>query len=90
MLPIAAAARDLRKDTVGAAGASPRAMLQTLAHVARLAWRLRELQPDLVHTNSLKSGVYGGIAARLTGDADGLAPARPHRRGLPPRRRGRA
>lgn len=27
--------------------------------------RLRQLRPDLVHTNSLKAALYGGIAARL-------------------------
>ena len=29
--------------------------------------RLRELAPDLVHTNSLKAALYGGVAARLAG-----------------------
>jgi glycosyltransferase involved in cell wall biosynthesis len=28
---------------------------------------LRDLEPDLVHTNSLKAAIYGGIAARLEG-----------------------
>jgi glycosyltransferase involved in cell wall biosynthesis len=28
---------------------------------------VRRLQPDLVHTNSLKAGVYGSLAARLAG-----------------------
>ncbi len=67
VLAIPAAARDVRKDTVGAAGASPLATLQTLAYVARLAVRLRRLRPDLVHSNSLKSGLYGGLASRLAG-----------------------
>ncbi len=67
VLPIAAAARDLRKDTVHLRGASPTAVLSTLTYVARLALRLRELRPDLVHTNSLKAGVYGGLAARVIG-----------------------
>jgi glycosyltransferase involved in cell wall biosynthesis len=35
--------------------------------VLRLAARLRQLRPDLVHTNSLKAGVYGSVAARLAG-----------------------
>ncbi len=39
----------------------------TLAHVARLALRLRALRPDVVHTNSLKAGVYGTLAARAAG-----------------------
>ncbi len=64
VLPMAASARDVRKDTVRVGGASPAAILNTLTYVARLALRLRELRPDLVHTNSLKSGVYGGLAAK--------------------------
>jgi glycosyltransferase involved in cell wall biosynthesis len=39
----------------------------TAVYVAQLVRRLRRLHPDLVHTNSLKSGVYGSIAARLAG-----------------------
>ncbi len=36
-------------------------------HVARLAARLRRLQPDLVHTNTLKAAIYGGLAGRIAG-----------------------
>ena len=67
VLPIAAAARDARKDTVRLGGASPAALLSTLAYVARLTLRLRQLRPDLVHTNSLKAGVYGSLAANAAG-----------------------
>lgn len=67
VLPIAAAARDARKDTVRLGGASPAALASTLAYVARLTLRLRQLRPDLVHTNSLKAGVYGSLAARAAG-----------------------
>ncbi len=67
ILPIAASTRDLRKDTVRLGGASPMAAVHTLVYVARLALRLRRLQPDLLHTNSLKSGVYGALAARAAG-----------------------
>ena len=80
VLPIDAAARELRKDTVRFGGAArgreggPRgttqmggAALGTAAYVARLALRLRALRPDLVHTNSLKAGVYGSLAARAAG-----------------------
>ena len=35
--------------------------------VAALARRLRQLHPDVVHTNSLKAALYGGVAARLAG-----------------------
>jgi glycosyltransferase involved in cell wall biosynthesis len=67
VLPIADSARDLRRDAVHPGGASPAAALQTLAYVARLALRLRALRADLVHTNSLKAGVYGSVAARAAG-----------------------
>jgi glycosyltransferase involved in cell wall biosynthesis len=40
---------------------------QTLAYVVRLARRLRRLRPDIVHTNSLKAGVYGILACRALG-----------------------
>jgi glycosyltransferase involved in cell wall biosynthesis len=67
VLPIAAQARDLRRDKVSLGGASPVAVLHTLLYVVRLALRLRALHADVVHTNSLKSGVYGSIAAKLAG-----------------------
>ena len=44
---------------------------RSVVDVARYVWRLRgllrEVRPDLVHANSLKSGVYGSLAARLAG-----------------------
>ncbi len=67
VLPIATATRDVRKDTVHLGGASPAALFGTLTHVARLTLRLRRLRPDLVHTNSLKAGVYGSLAANAAG-----------------------
>jgi glycosyltransferase involved in cell wall biosynthesis len=67
VLAIAASARDVRRDTVHAGGASPVALTQTLLYTARLAWRLRALRPDIVHTNSMKSGVYGSVAAKAAG-----------------------
>jgi glycosyltransferase involved in cell wall biosynthesis len=39
--------------------------LSTTWFTARLAWRLRRLRPDVVHANSLKAGLIGGVAARL-------------------------
>jgi glycosyltransferase involved in cell wall biosynthesis len=67
VLALDASARDLRKDSVGRGSSSPRAALLVAAHAARLARRLRGLRPDVVHTNSLKSGVYGGLAAKAAG-----------------------
>ncbi len=64
VLPLSASARDMRRGAVRLGGGSPRPAMHTLAYAVRLARRLRALRPDLVHANSLKSGVYGGIAAR--------------------------
>lgn len=67
VFPLRDRTRDLRKDDVTPGGVSAAVAASTAAHVLRLAVRLRRLQPDLVHTNSLKAGVYGGLAARLAG-----------------------
>jgi glycosyltransferase involved in cell wall biosynthesis len=37
------------------------------AFVMALARHLRRLRPDLVHTNTLKAALYGGLACRLAG-----------------------
>lgn len=39
----------------------------TAAYAWNLSRRLRQLQPDVVHLNSLKACVYGSLAARLAG-----------------------
>jgi glycosyltransferase involved in cell wall biosynthesis len=67
VLPMRGRTRQLRKDSVQAGRLPLRATSDTLAYSLRLAWRLRQLRADLVHTNSLKSGIYGSIAARLAG-----------------------
>jgi glycosyltransferase involved in cell wall biosynthesis len=67
VLPLAHRARDLRKGEAHPGGVSPLVMGLTTAYVIRLARRLRALKPDLVHTNSLKAGVYGSLAARIAG-----------------------
>jgi glycosyltransferase involved in cell wall biosynthesis len=64
VLPLPPIARDLRRDQVGA---RPEAALASARYVATLTRRLRRLRPDLVHTNSLKSSLYGGLAARAAG-----------------------
>ena len=44
-----------------------RSAFATISYTVKLARRLRRLQPDLVHTNTLKSALYGGVAARAVG-----------------------
>lgn len=57
--------RSLRRDRVRATGFPIAALADTGLYVLRLARRIRAIQPDLVHTNTLKAGVYGSLAARL-------------------------
>ncbi len=67
VMPLAPSLRDLRRERVRFGGASPVALWRTLSYVARLALRVRRLRPEVVHTNSLKSGVYGALAAKAAG-----------------------
>jgi glycosyltransferase involved in cell wall biosynthesis len=67
LLPLAEGARSLSRSAVSDRGLPVWPVLTTAAHVLRLARRLRQLAPDIVHTNSLKSALYGGLAARLAG-----------------------
>jgi glycosyltransferase involved in cell wall biosynthesis len=67
VLPLHWRTRQLRKGNVRPGSLPLRAAYDTFNYTLRLAWRLRRLRPDVVHTNSLKAGVYGSIAARLAG-----------------------
>lgn len=67
VMPMAERARGLHRQEVRAGRASGVGVGLTLPYTAKLARRLHRLQPDLVHTNSLKSALYGGAAARLAG-----------------------
>ena len=67
ILPMRAFSRELRKSRVTKRGLPPVVVAYTATYIIRLAIRLRRLRPDLVHTNSLKAGVYGSLAARLVG-----------------------
>ncbi len=64
VLPLAERTRGLGRERVGAWG-SALAAVGGLRYALRLARRLRRLRPDLVHANSLKSNLYGGLAGRL-------------------------
>lgn len=67
VLALSEASRGLRKRAVTLSGLPTRAIWDSAAHVARLMRLLRRQRPDVVHANSLKSGVYGGLAARAAG-----------------------
>lgn len=64
VLPMAEDARGLARDRIDAPGVPGAILAQTAHYSLAVARRLRRLHPDLVHTNSLKAGVYGGLAAR--------------------------
>ena len=67
ILPMGNSSRDLRKDRVRPGKLPVVAWVQSASYVFRLARRLAQLHPDLVHTNTLKAALYGGTAARLAG-----------------------
>jgi len=67
VLPLGEASRELRKDAVRPGQLPRRAIWDSAAYVVRLARLLHRKRPDVVHANSLKSGLYGGLAARLAG-----------------------
>lgn len=67
VLPLPARVRDLRRDSVRPGALDFAAVAPLSAYVLRLARRLHALAPDIVHTNSLKAALYGGLAGRLVG-----------------------
>jgi len=66
--PLAPAVLETRKDSIG-----PKSLLRIgqawacVGYAFRLARLARRLRADLIHTNSLKSDLYGGLAGRLAG-----------------------
>ena len=67
VLPLAPRTNAVRRAALDGRRLPWRAVLDVTRYVLALRRRLRELAPDLVHTNSNKSHVYGGLAARLAG-----------------------
>jgi glycosyltransferase involved in cell wall biosynthesis len=65
ILELPARLRDVRKGTIQLRGFDARALVHLPPYVLQLRRRLRVLETDIVHTNSLKSALYGGMAARL-------------------------
>ena len=68
LLPLSGTVADARKDALGA-----RSLLRlgdvvaVVGHVRRLARLIGRLGVGVVHTNSLKADIIGGLAARLAG-----------------------
>ena len=67
VLPMAENVRDARKGDMTASRLPWRSAGELARYVWALRRRLRDLEPDLVQTNSLKAAIYGGLAGRLTG-----------------------
>ncbi|HEV2070142.1 MAG TPA: glycosyltransferase, partial [Acidimicrobiales bacterium] len=65
VLPMAESARELSRDRVRPGRLPGASVAHTGHYVTVVARRLRRLRPDLVHTNSLKAGVYGSVAGSL-------------------------
>jgi glycosyltransferase involved in cell wall biosynthesis len=68
IVPLSAEIREARKDSLGSGGfAQLKKMGGLPIYILRLRNVIRRLQVDIVHTNSLKADIIGGIAARLAG-----------------------
>lgn len=68
LLPLAGEVVDTRKDSLGGSSLlKVSAAFAILSHVWKVARFIAKHRIDLVHTNSLKSDLIGGLAARLAG-----------------------
>jgi glycosyltransferase involved in cell wall biosynthesis len=67
VLTMKESARGLARTKVRPGQLPMGALVQSVRYVLRLSLRLCRLKPDLVHTNSLKGALLGGLAARLAG-----------------------
>ena len=67
VLPMADGARMVKRAAMVPGRLPLSAMRESAAYTWQLSRRLRELHPDVVHTNTLKAALYGGVAGRLAG-----------------------
>lgn len=67
LLPMIASLRDTRKETVRPGTLRAGALRETAAYVRDLRALLTRIDPDVVHTNSLKSSLVAGVAAKSAG-----------------------
>jgi len=67
VLEIAPEIRNTRKDTLSGLRLNhARRITQSMSYIRTLVDFIRQVNPDVIHTNSLKSDILGGLAARLT------------------------
>ena len=68
VFPLSPIVVDARKDSLRLVSLlTARRVAHCVMHAVRLAQFARRLGADLIHTNSLKADVYGGLAGRLAG-----------------------
>lgn len=67
VLPLAARTRSLPRGRVASGRLPVAALWDITSYTLRLAWLLRRQRVQIVHTNSNKAHLYGGVAARLAG-----------------------
>lgn len=67
ILPLVGMTQEMSLGGLVSTGDRARIAASVLRNALPLARRLRELSPDIVHTNSLYAGLYGSLAARLAG-----------------------
>jgi len=68
VIPLADSALTANKDGLGWRSLLQlRASLSVLLHIWRVVQFARKMEIDLIHTNSLKADIIGGIAARIAG-----------------------
>jgi glycosyltransferase involved in cell wall biosynthesis len=65
VVPLSDTAAHVSRAQVTAGRLPLRALSDTMAYTVRLARVLRRLRPDIVHTNSMKAHLYGGVAAAI-------------------------
>lgn len=66
VLPLALSSKDVRRNEIGIS-LGARRLPELAQYICELAQLLKERRVDLVHTNTLKAAIYGGLAARLAG-----------------------
>ncbi len=67
VLAMPVSVRRVRRGQVSPGRVHVSSLFDAAWYTMRITRRLRRLRPDLVHTNTLKSALYGGLAARLAG-----------------------